>query len=116
MQLATELRRGRRMVLVDALENPHVQTIQGAVHLPAAGRFGTFSDKVQSGLARDLALLTQGQRETPVVFFCQGVRCWESYNAALRARMAGYPNVFWYRGGLESWMEAGLPMGPVGGR
>lgn len=116
MQLAAEMRQGRRMVLVDALENPHAQTIQGAVHLPAAGRFGTFSDKVQAGLARDLSLLTQGQREVPVVFFCRGVRCWESYNAALRAGMAGYPNVFWYRGGLDSWMEAGLPMGPVGGR
>ena len=114
-QLATEMRQGRRMVLVDALENPHAQTIRGAVYLPAAGRFGTFSDKVQAGLARDLSLLTQGQRETPVVFFCRGVRCWESYNAALRAGMAGYPNVFWYRGGLDSWVEAGLPMGPVGG-
>ena len=116
MQLATEMRQGRRMVLVDALDNLHSQTIPGAAYLPAAGRFGTFSDKVQAVLARDLAVLTRGQRETPVVFFCRGVRCWESYNAALRAVMAGYPNVFWYRGGLESWMEAGLPMGPVGGR
>lgn len=116
MQLAAEMRQGRRMVLVDALDSQHFQTIQGAVYLPAAGRFGTFSDKVQAGLARDLSALTQGQRETPVVFFCRGVRCWESYNAALRARMAGYPNVFWYRGGLDSWIEAGLPMGPVSGR
>jgi len=26
--------------------------------------------------------------EAPLVFFCEGVKCWETYNAALRARAA----------------------------
>lgn len=115
-QVAYEVRQNRRMVLVDALENAHPQTIAGAVHLPTAGRPGSFSDQFQSQLARDLVRLTQNQRDIPVVFFCQGVRCWESYNAALRARAAGFSNVFWYRGGLQSWAEAGLPMWPLNGR
>ena len=34
----------------------------------------------------------------------------KSYNAALRARDAGYTNVYWYRGGLELWSVAGLPL------
>ena len=29
--------------------------------------------------------------------------------AALRAVAAGYGKVYWYRGGAEAWMAAGLP-------
>jgi rhodanese-related sulfurtransferase len=46
----------------------------------------------------------------PIVFFCEGVGCWESYNAALRAEKMGFTRVYWYRGGLDAWKEAGLPM------
>jgi hypothetical protein len=45
-----------------------------------------------------------------------------SYNAALRAINLGYKNVLWYRGGIEAWQRAGLPLtntrqggGPQGG-
>ena len=48
--------------------------------------------------------------DAPMVFFCQGAHCWESYNASLRAIDLGYTNVYWYRGGLSSWQEAGLPV------
>ena len=113
-QVAYEVGQNRRMVLIDSLDGNHPQTIIGAVRLPLAGQYGTFSDQFQSQLARDLSTLTQGQRDTPLVFFCLGVRCWESYNAALRAVAAGYPNVFWYRGGLQSWSAAGYPMRPAG--
>ena len=96
------------------IPSPHTaQTIRGAVHLPAAGRFGTFSDGTQAQVARDLSVLTQGQRDTWLVFFCLGVRCWESYNAALRARAAGYPNIYWYRGGWEAWDAHDLPKAPL---
>lgn len=113
-QVAYEIRQNRRMVLVDALDNNHTMTIAGAVYLPKAGHYGSFSDQVQYQLTRDLAGLTQGKRDTPLVFFCLGVQCWESYNAALRAVVAGYPNVFWYRGGLQSWSAAGYPMRSLG--
>jgi PQQ-dependent catabolism-associated CXXCW motif protein len=106
----TEMQNNRRMVLIDALQNQHALTIRGAVHLPYAGSFGTFNDRFQSTLANTLNTLVQGHHEVPLVFFCQGIRCWESYNAALRARVAGFPNVFWYRGGLAAWQEAGFPM------
>jgi len=110
VQVMTEMQNNRRMVLIDALQNQHALTIRGAVHLPYAGSFGTFNDRFQSTLANTLNSLVQGHREVPLVFFCQGIRCWESYNAALRARVAGFPNVFWYRGGLAAWQEAGFPM------
>ena len=33
--------------------------------------------------------------------------------AALRARKLGYGQVGWYRGGMESWKAANLPMAMV---
>ncbi len=38
------------------------------------------------------------------------MKCWGSYNAALRAIRLGYTNVHWFRGGVEAWQQAGLPL------
>ena len=46
--------------------------------------------------------------DRPLVIF-GARRDWLSVNAALRARQAGYAQVFWYRGGMEAWKSANLP-------
>jgi PQQ-dependent catabolism-associated CXXCW motif protein len=50
------------------------------------------------------------KRDEPVVFFCMGRESWFSVNAALRAKAMGYTQVFWYRGGMEAWKKANLPV------
>lgn len=70
-------------------------------------RGGNFHDRVQSRIAKDLNDLVRGRAGITLVFFCQGVRCWEFHNAILRARAAGFQNILWYRGGLSAWSEAG---------
>jgi PQQ-dependent catabolism-associated CXXCW motif protein len=112
-QIMAEMKNNRRMVLIDSLADQHPMTIKGAVYLPDSGKFGNFNDQFQNEVANALNRLVQGHREVPLVFFCQGIRCWESYNAALRARAAGFANVFWFRGGLAAWENAGLPMQPT---
>ena len=59
---------------------------------------------------RFTALLKQlaPDTERPLVIFGNG-RNWLSANAALRAKQAGYTQVLWYRGGMESWKRADLP-------
>lgn len=52
------------------------------------------------------------ERDRPVVFYCGSRNCWQSLNAAIRALKAGYTQVGWYRGGLEAWTAAGLPLVP----
>ena len=49
----------------------------------------------------------------PVVFYCQSRDCWLAVNAALRAKKLGYTQVGWYRGGMESWKAANLPLAEV---
>jgi PQQ-dependent catabolism-associated CXXCW motif protein len=60
--------------------------------------------------AEALQTLTGGDSAKPLVFYCLDARCWLSYNAALRARQLGYTDVYWYRGGIYSWWQAGLPI------
>jgi adenylate cyclase len=35
---------------------------------------------------------------------------WDARNLALELVALGYPNVSWYRGGLEAWDVAGFPL------
>ena len=107
------LARDSSTLLIDVLDSPHQETIRNAAYLPAAGMPGTLDDRQQSVTAAELSRLVAGKPERPLVFFCMGARCWESYNAVLRANAAGYRNLFWYRGGLASWSAAGLPMQPL---
>ena len=46
---------------------------------------------------------------TPVVFYCNGVKCRRSEKAIKVAVACGYDHVFWYRGGFDDWMKQGFP-------
>ena len=95
---------------IDVLVTPHPQTLPGALYMPLGGQPGGFFDPVQQQFAQQLSEATGGDTTRPLLFFCQGANCWESYTAALRANAAGYSQVYWYRGGLAAWQEAGQPM------
>jgi PQQ-dependent catabolism-associated CXXCW motif protein len=81
--------------------------LPGAIPAVWASRPGSFDDATQARLAQTLRSATGGRRDVALVFYCGGPQCWMSYNAALRAARLGYPNVMWYRGGLEAWHHAG---------
>jgi PQQ-dependent catabolism-associated CXXCW motif protein len=100
-------------LLFDVLGGEAHASLPGAVWLPGAGRGQSFTDTVQARFALTLNALTNGDRKRPLVFFCQGPQCWLSYNAALRAVALGYETVYWYRGGIEAWIEAGGALVPM---
>lgn len=97
-------------LLIDVLDSPHETTIKSAVYLPSVGAPGAIGDRNQPGVKAVLDTATNGDKVRPLVFFCAGAQCWESYNAVLRAKAAQYRRLYWYRGGLASWSAAGLPM------
>jgi PQQ-dependent catabolism-associated CXXCW motif protein len=84
--------------------------IPGSKYIGYAGNYGTFDDGIQRGLKEELAKLTNDNLDMPLVFFCIGAKCWESYNAALRAIKLGYRKVYWYRGGINAWKAAHSPV------
>ena len=112
-ELQTKLSAVPAPVLVDVASGDGHITLRGAYWLPGAGRGSHYFDPTQQQLAGYLNQLTQGDKSRPLVFFCVNARCWLSYNASLRAAALGYVRVYWYRGGIEAWMEAGLPLARV---
>jgi PQQ-dependent catabolism-associated CXXCW motif protein len=92
-------------LVFDVLGGP--ESIPGAIAAVPASQPGSFSDQTQQEFGRFLQQTTQGNQQTPLVFYCQSTQCWMSYNAALRAINMGYTNVLWYRGGIEAWKMAG---------
>jgi len=108
--LAGALRAGQgQVLLLHAYASP--QHLPGAVAVVPAAQGGQFDDDVQRGFGQYLRQATGGDTSRMLVVYCGGPQCWGSYNAALRAIQLGYRNVHWYRGGLQAWQQAGLPVG-----
>ena len=47
---------------------------------------------------------------TPVAFYCNGVRCDRSGRAVGIAVACGYRQVYWFRGGIEEWRNKDYPL------
>ena len=46
-------------------------------------------------------------KNTPLLFYCNGVKCGRSVVAVKIAKSCGYKNLSWFRGGFEEWQEKG---------
>lgn len=110
MALNQMLKSEARLWLIDVASGDGHQSVAGAHWIPGAGHGTNFLDPLQSLMKERLARLSGGDLSSPLVFFCVNAQCWLSYNAALRAIALGYSRVFWYRGGIEAWRRAGLPL------
>lgn len=108
--LAQSLQGNSKPILINVLTGAWVNALPGSVWLSGAGQGAGFDDATQARMAKRLDELTGGDKTKPVVFYCLSSECWLSYNAALRAQRLGYANVGWYRGGIDSWKAAGLPV------
>lgn len=101
-------------LVFDVLGGP--QMLPNAIPVVPAAQGGNYQDQTQQEFGNYLQQVTQGRKDRPMVFYCQSVQCWMSYNAALRAINLGYTSVLWYRGGIEAWQQAGLPLSGAGGQ
>ena len=106
------LQRGMQVHVFDVLGGP--ESLPNAIPAVWASQAGSFDDATQQQMGQMLRQVTGGKTDAPLVFYCLSAECWMSYNAALRAIRLGYRNVLWYRGGIEAWKGAGLPLGPSG--
>ncbi len=98
-------------MLFDVLGGP--QTLPGAIPAVFLAQPGSFNDQISQQFGQMLQQASQGRKDVPLIFYCLSTQCWMSYNAALRAINLGYTNVLWYRGGIEAWQQAGLPVQPA---
>lgn len=111
-ELAQAMNDDTPMVVIDVLRGTY--GLPDAYTAPALSTPGSFNDRVQQHAHSWLGQITGGDPSVPVVVYCSDPMCWMSYNRALRAIASGYQNVYWYRGELQAWQMAGLPMYPTG--
>jgi len=48
-------------------------------------------------------------KSTPVLFYCNGVKCGRSVVATTTAVRCGYKHIYWFRGGFEEWKAKEYP-------
>jgi len=49
-------------------------------------------------------------KATPVLFYCNGLKCGRAAAAARKAIGYGYTNVYYYALGMDEWRAKGLPL------
>jgi rhodanese-related sulfurtransferase len=88
------------LVLVDSriISDRNDGYIEGSISLPDI-------DTNCASLAKAAPSLT-----TPLIFYCNGIRCGRSANAAVIARDCKYRNIYWFRNGMEEWQEKEFPL------
>ena len=59
--------------------------------------------------AESLAMHVKG-KDTPVLFYCNGVKCGRAAKAAEKAVQLGYNRVYYYALGMDEWNAQRLPL------
>ncbi len=83
--------------------------IPGAVNIPykeKSAKEVAFDAKLDSW---DMSKLP-ADKNAPIILQCNGAECWKSYKSSKLALDDKRTNVYWFRGGLPEWKEAGLPV------
>jgi rhodanese-related sulfurtransferase len=87
------------MVIIDArITSDRVQGyIEGSISLP----------NIKTN-CKSLAKLIP-TKKSPVLFYCNGVKCGRSGKSAIIAMKCGYSKIYWFRGGFEEWKSKNYP-------
>jgi rhodanese-related sulfurtransferase len=83
--------------------------IPGTNFVPDSYRNGALDDAKRRALKVLVDRLLHGDRTRRVITYSWDAASWNARNLAIELVALGYPNVSWYRGGLEAWDVAGLP-------
>lgn len=113
LELKDLLEKHSNTVLIDAYHDLDHMTLPGAIWRRDIGeqRPGSFP---LADIRKLMAEATGNDLDRPIVVFERSTHWgWYGYNAALRILGLGYTNVYWYRGGLDAWFDAGFQMTKV---
>ena len=82
--------------------------IPGAINVPYKEKSAKSPDFDASEDKWDMSKYP-GDKNTKLVVYCNGVKCWKSYKSIVRLVKAGYKNVNWLREGFPGWTNKGYP-------
>ncbi|MDB5900910.1 MAG: hypothetical protein JWP41_4512 [Ramlibacter sp.] len=81
--------------------------VPGAVLVPYVEKSAKEADFDASHDKFEIAKLA-ADKNTELVFACNGPECWKSFKASQAALKAGYRKVYWFRGGFPEWRTSGM--------
>ena len=79
-------------------------------HYDKAHIKGAYLVTFDQSKAHYLAVELPKAKDAPVVFYCYGESCANSYEAALAVREQGYTHVYWLLNGFGAWQEHRFPV------
>jgi rhodanese-related sulfurtransferase len=82
--------------------------IPGALWLPYGEK--SLKDVAFDSTSDSFPGLGKLDRNQAIIFHCNGPECWKSYKASRAAITAGYKHIYWFRGGMPEWEDAGEPV------
>lgn len=85
------------------------QHIKGAILLTYKEKSEKVADFDASADRFDVSKLP-ADKNTDLIFYCNGTSCWKSYKASVVSIKAGYKKIHWLRGGIPEWKSKGLPV------
>lgn len=88
---------GKGILIVDVRSDMEFDVIhiKDAVHIPWG----------QMYFGKNLEETVKGKKSAKIAFYCNGVTCAKSYDAALDAQKLGFTNVFVYDAGVLDWTK-----------
>jgi len=97
-QVKAMIDKKEKVLVVDArVESEYKEAhLPGAVNIPQPKM-----DALKDRLPAD--------KTHPLLFYCNGPKCWKSYRASKKALEWGYTQVYWFRGGIPEWKSKGYP-------
>jgi len=75
-----------------------------------AGHIETAINLVNTNTNADTLKQHVASKDTPVLFYCNGVKCGRAADAVRKAVDVGYENIYYYALGMAEWKDKGLPL------
>ena len=122
LEVRALLAKRKDLVVVDAVSGETHRSLPGAIWLPDIGQANGYGNrrymlgaKELNEISDSLARATGGDLSRPILVFERStVFGWLGYHGTLRVLGLGYQNVYWYRGGLDAWHDAGFLVAQAG--
>lgn len=88
--------------------------IKGSYALPDFGPGRDLSDEESRQMGQVYAALTDQKQDRPLLVYCYGKSCFNSYHAIVHLKRMGYRNLLWMREGLAQWLTNDYPVESIG--
>ncbi len=98
-------------IFVDTRKVPEyaIEHIEGSISAFYDEKGGNANKIVNFDNSNDIYYDTRisPSKEQSLIFYCNGIKCWKSYKAAVITANKGYSNVYWLQEGIGAYKKAG---------